>query len=209
MSSTVIVDYGMGNLRSVYNALDLLGAEVCISSQPEDILAADRLILPGVGAFGMAMNNLRQRGLIDPLGEKVMGQKVPFLAICLGMQLLAEEGLEHGRHKGLGWIQGQVIPFQKAGLGELRVPHVGWNEIQPKPHNPLFKGLGVAPEVYFVHSYHLITEDEDAVAATTHYGYPFAASLWRENIFATQFHPEKSQGLGLNMLRNFLAYSPK
>lgn len=196
-----IVDYGMGNLRSVYNALDLLGAEAKISSQADDILAADHLILPGVGAFGMAMANLHQRGLIAPLNEKVLKQKTPLLAICLGMQLLAEEGFEHGHHRGLGWLGGQVDQFD---VTDLRVPHVGWNDIQLKIDHPVFANLGTHLEFYFVHSYHFMTEDSSTVTATTHYGYEFPAVVHRENILGTQFHPEKSQALGLRLLQNFL-----
>lgn len=197
-----IVDYGMGNLRSVYNALSLLGADVCVSDKPEDVLAADRLILPGVGAFGRAMDNLRQRGLIDPLNEKVLLQKTPILAICLGMQLLAEDGYEHGHFEGLGWIRGTVRPFD---LTDLPVPHVGWNEITLHGSHKPFHGLASTNrEFYFVHSYHLTDADSEVVAATVDYGYEFVCAVHQENIFGTQFHPEKSQNNGLTILRNFM-----
>lgn len=199
-----VVDYGMGNLRSVYNALNLLGAEVCVSDKPEDILSADRLVLPGVGAFGRAMDNLRQRGLIGVLNEKVLYQKTPILAICLGMQLLAEEGYEHGHFEGLGWIRGTVRHFE---LNQLPVPHVGWNEITMQAERPLFKGLASSNrEFYFVHSYHLTTDDQSVIAATADYGYEFVCAVHHENIFGTQFHPEKSQNNGLTLLRNFMQW---
>lgn len=199
-----IVDYGMGNLRSVYNALDLLGAEVEITSDPKQVLGAERLILPGVGAFGLAMRNLRERGLVEALNEKVLNQKTPILAICLGMQLLAQSSNEHGQHQGLGWLSGHVQHFDVSD--NLRVPHVGWNDITPQNDPPLFKGLGTTKEFYFVHSYHFVTDDAAIVAATSHYGYDFVSAVHQDNIFGTQFHPEKSQDSGLRILRNFMAW---
>ena len=201
-----IVDYGMGNLRSVYNALDLLGAEAKISSNPADILAADRLILPGVGAFGLAMRNLRERGLIAPLNEKVVEQKTPLLAICLGMQLLAQCSTEHGTHDGLGWLPGTVHLFED--IAPLQVPHVGWNDIEVQDQPPLFQNLPSHRVFYFVHSYHYSTDDTSIVAATSEYGYEFVTAVYRDNIFGTQFHPEKSQDVGLRVLRNFMAWQP-
>jgi glutamine amidotransferase len=200
-----IVDYGMGNLRSVFNALTLLGQDVQITSDPDEILSAERLILPGVGAFGLAMHNLRERGLIDPLNEKVIAQQTPILAICLGMQLLAESSNEHGQHDGLGWIPGRVKLFE---LDDLKSPHVGWNDIAVQGDPPLFRGLGGNKEFYFVHSYHFETDETEVVAATTDYGYDFVAAVHRDNIFGTQFHPEKSQDNGLRVLRNFIAWQP-
>jgi glutamine amidotransferase len=198
-----VVDYGMGNLRSVRNALDLLGADVHITDQPQDILQAERLILPGVGAFGRAMENLRERGLIDPLNEKVLNQKTPVLAICLGMQLLAEKSYEHGEYEGLGWIPGSVHLFDN----DLPVPHVGWNEIMVQGEPPLFQGLAsVNREFYFVHSYHVETNAN--IAATAGYGSEFVAAVHKDNIFGTQFHPEKSQQNGLTVLRNFIQWEP-
>lgn len=199
-----VIDYGMGNLRSVYNAFTLLGADVCISDNPHDILAAERLILPGVGAFGRAMENLHQRGLVAPLNEKVINQQTPILAICLGMQLLAERSTEHGEHKGLGWIRGTVNHFEPMGRP---VPHVGWNEISLQSERPLFKGLAATNhEFYFVHSFHLTTDDESIVAAKADYGYEFVCAVHQDNIFGTQFHPEKSQHNGLAILRNFMTW---
>ena len=200
-----IIDYGMGNLRSVFNALTLLGEDAHITSDPDEVLRAERLILPGVGAFGLAMHNLRERGLIDPLNEKVIQQGTPILAICLGMQLLAESSSEHGDHAGLGWIPGRVRMFEMDGL---KVPHVGWNDITVQGDPPLFKGLGSNKEFYFVHSYHFETDEAQVIAATTDYGYDFVAAVHRDNIFGTQFHPEKSQDNGLRVLRNFIAWEP-
>lgn len=201
-----IIDYGMGNLRSVQKALETLGAEVCISGDPDAIHRAERLILPGVGAFGLAMQHLHQRGIAQALNETVIEQGKPLLAICLGMELLMEESFEHGRHQGLGWLAGYVQRFE---VGQLRVPHVGWNEIQVCGEAPLFKGLGPHKEFYFVHSYHVVANDPTQVAAMTPYGYEFASALYHQNIFATQFHPEKSQALGLQVLRNFMQWQPQ
>jgi len=202
-----VVDYGMGNLRSVYNALSLLGQDVCITSQPADILTAERLILSGVGAFGLAMLNLRQRGLIDPLNEKVLRQKTPLLAICLGMQLLADSSNEHGQHDGLGWVGGRVRNFE--GIAPLRVPHVGWNTLRIQQKSPLLEGISAQdPEFYFVHSFHFTEADPAHVVATAHYGYDFPCVVQKDNIFGTQFHPEKSQANGLQLLRNFLKWQP-
>jgi len=204
----IIVDYGMGNLRSVYNALGLLGAEAEITSDPARVLAAERLILPGVGAFGLAMHNLRERGLIQALNQKVLAERTPILAICLGMQLLAQDSNEHGMHAGLGWLPGRVRLFED--VGDLRVPHVGWNEIVVNDnHPPLFQNLGKDAEFYFVHSYFYSADDPQTVAATTHYGHDFVAAVWRDNIFGTQFHPEKSQTSGLRVLMNFMQWQPE
>jgi glutamine amidotransferase len=199
-----IVDYGMGNVRSVYNALDLLGAEVTISSDPAEVARAERLILPGVGAFGLAMQYLRESGLQDALNESVLERGTPILAICLGMQLLAQDSHEHGQHAGLGWLPGQVRHFD--AIGDLRVPHVGWNAITPQEDGALFRNLGPKREFYFVHSYYFTTQDPAIIAATTTYGHEFVSAVQRGNIFGTQFHPEKSQDAGLRVLRNFMAW---
>jgi len=201
-----IVDYGMGNLRSVNNALDLLGADVEITSEPEKILAAERLILPGVGAFGLAMQHLRERGLVEALNQKVLNERTPILAICLGMQLLGQSSNEHGQHNGLGWLPGRVQLFE---LTDLRVPHVGWNNITLHGKPPLFNTLADQSEMYFVHSYHYMLDpddDQSVIAATTDYGYEFVAAVHRDNIFGTQFHPEKSQAAGLKILQNFMMW---
>lgn len=198
-----IIDYGMGNLKSVYNALDLLGADVILSSKPEELQRADKLILPGVGAFGDGISNLRKMGLADFMNAEVLENKKPILGICLGMQLLAKEGFERGRHEGLGWIDASVRKFELADKG-LKVPHVGWNEVTFVGENPIFKGIKSGNCFYFVHSYHMACNENADVAATCEYGYAFTASVRKGNIFGTQFHPEKSQEAGLKILENYI-----
>jgi glutamine amidotransferase len=198
----------MGNVRSVQNALESLGLESMVTSDPHVLETADRLILPGVGAFGDAMSNLRSRALIDVLSREVIGAKKPFLGICLGMQLLARSSSEHGAHEGLGWFDAEVVRFKSQGDG-FKVPHMGWNEITPRHAHPLLNGLRKGQFVfYFVHSFHIVCSDEGDIAASCDYGYPFAAAIGRDNIFATQFHPEKSQDNGLQILRNFAEWQP-
>ncbi len=200
----VIVDYGMGNLFSVKNALESLGVEVVISRNPEDLKRSDRIILPGVGAFPDGMKNLKESGIIPALEEEVLRKKKPFLGICLGMQLLGSVGEEYKETAGLGWLPGRVRRFQ-TDKKQFCIPHVGWNEVAAKD-NHLFKGLP-NPIFYFVHSYHLVPEDLSAVIATCDYGEIFAAAVQKENIFGVQFHPEKSQKDGLKVLENFLNYN--
>lgn len=203
----VVVDYGMGNIRSVSKAFEACGADVTVSSRPEDLAKAERIVLPGVGAFGDSMANLKKRGLIDPLREEVLGRKKPYFGICLGMQILAERGEEKGDHKGLGWLQGSTVMFQLADP-QLKVPHIGWNDIRIVKDGPLWKGLGRKLDFYFVHSFHFATADASDVAAVCNYGIDFTAAVLHENIFATQFHPEKSQESGLQIIRNFLNWRP-
>lgn len=201
-----IVDYGMGNVRSVERALVSLGAEVEVTRDPTAIEAADRLVLPGVGAFGVAMQRLHEFGLVEPLNRRVVTEGVPFLGVCLGMQLICRESEEHGNHTGLGWVDAAVRRFDVEGAG-LRIPHVGWNDVTPAAH----AGLASQPGVfYFVHSLVVVPDagHEDIVTATCAYGRPFPAVLERGNIAATQFHPEKSQTDGLALLRRFLAWQP-
>jgi glutamine amidotransferase len=198
-----IIDYGMGNKHSVYNALKYIGAEALISKDPREIRKAERLILPGVGAFGAAMENLRQFGLIDILNEEVMVKGKPFLGICLGMQLLAATGTEKGLFKGLGWIAGEVQKLHPPGTG-FKLPHVGWNDIELVRDTALFKGLKKEKAFYFVHSYAIRLEDKNDLIATGNYGVDFTAAVVKDNIFATQFHPEKSQKNGLTILENFV-----
>jgi glutamine amidotransferase len=198
-----IVDYGMGNVRSVERAFKAVGAPAQITDDPEQISAADSLVLPGVGAFGRAMARLRESGLDTLLSERVLRDKVPFLGICLGMQLICAESHEHGHHEGLGWLDATVERLDP-GTSRLRVPHIGWNDTLPVGDNPLIPESAV---FYFVHSYRVAATD-DATAATCAYGEPFAAALARDNIWATQFHPEKSQDAGLAILRRFSALTP-
>jgi glutamine amidotransferase len=199
----VIVDYGMGNLRSVLNALEALGAQAQISSDPAALTAAERIVLPGVGAFGEAMHRLRERGLVEALTREV-GQGKPILGLCLGMQLLAERGLEHGEHAGLGWIAGEVRRLEPPDPA-LRVPHIGWNEVTTRPPSRLLAGIPDGSTFYFVHSYHLLPRDQTCVTGTCDYGGPLVAVVEQGHVMGTQFHPEKSQKAGLQLLRNFLA----
>lgn len=194
-----IVDYGMGNLRSVQKAVEYLGGEAAITRDPGIIADADQLILPGVGAFGDAMDNLRTFDLIDPIQRYVETGKL-FLGICLGMQLIFTESEEHGSHLGLGLVPGRVVRFDIPR--EYKVPHMGWNRLSCGDH-PLWEGIGADPYVYFVHSYHAERGMESAIA-TTEYGYDFPAAVALRNVVGTQFHPEKSGDVGLKILKNFM-----
>ena len=200
-----IVDYGMGNLQSVSNALAHLGASPCVSNRREDLERADRIVLPGVGAFGVGIQNLRSSGVVEVLREQVLERRKPFIGLCLGMQLLASRGLEHGEHEGLGWIAGTVdrMPTE-TGNGHLRLPHMGWNEVRPVRPSRLLDGFETAPCFYFVHSYRFRPDSADVVTGVSEYGGEFVATVERDNIFATQFHPEKSHRDGLTLLGNFL-----
>ena len=198
-----IIDFGMGNLQSVRNALERLGCEVKISSDPAALPAADALILPGVGAFGEAMNNLQQRKLIEPLRSAVLDEGKPLLGICLGMQLLADGSEERGNYRGLSLISGQVreIPV----FGGLRLPHIGWNGVSVRKRDPLFRDIRDGGAFYFVHSYHF-ESDPAYVAGVTDYGTEITAAVQKERILGVQFHPERSQRKGLRLLRNFLDF---
>jgi glutamine amidotransferase len=199
-----VVDYGMGNVRSVERALHALRAEAVITRDPEVLRAAERIVLPGVGAFGVAMERLRALGLVAVLDELVLERRVPALGVCLGMQLVCTESFEHGEHEGLGWIPASVRRLQP-GEQNLRVPHIGWNDVTARPGASLFEGGGV---YYFVHSFYVDPEDDADVAATCRYGVEFAAALEHENVVATQFHPEKSQRDGLALLERFISWQP-
>lgn len=201
----VVVDYGICNVRSVVKALELVGATVRVSSAPRDLEEAERIVLPGVGAFEHGMTNLAARGLIDPLADQVLGKGKPFLGICLGMQLLARTSHEFGVHEGLGWLPATVKAFALEEKG-LKVPHIGWTEVSLDRAGPLFAGVSKTPSFYFVHSYHMVCDTSDLVAASAEYGVRFTAAVQRDNIFATQFHPEKSQDDGLRLLENFLQW---
>jgi len=200
----VIVDYGMGNLTSVANALRFLGGAPLVSDDPARVREADAIILPGVGAFAQAMENLERRGLVPALSEQVRERGRPFLGICLGMQLLAESSTEMGPHRGLGWIRAHAVELQRDE--RLPVPHVGWNDVRAVASTPLFTHLPAATNFYFDHSYQLVCDDARDVAAVCAYGADLVAAVHRDNIFAVQFHPEKSQIKGLELLRNFLNY---
>lgn len=204
-SLVVVIDYNMGNVRSVWKAFEYLGAKVIVSNSLEDIKKADRLVLPGVGAFGEGMENLKKLGIIEALEEEVIKNNKPFLGICLGMQLLAKDSEEFGFHKGLGWIDGSVKKLEPGS--NFKIPHVGWNEIKIIDEAcPIFSGITQKSAFYFVHSFHFIPERKENIKAVCDYGQEFVAAIQKENIFATQFHPEKSQMPGLKILENFLAW---
>ncbi|RKP49796.1 imidazole glycerol phosphate synthase subunit HisH [Cohnella endophytica] len=193
-----IIDYGMGNLHSVSKAVERLGCEVVVTSDPAMIAAADGAILPGVGAFGDAMANLRDTGLIDVVKQYAASGK-PLLGICLGMQLLFTESEEHGVHQGLDLLPGRVVRFQ----GDYKVPHMGWNELTFKQESPLFEGVEPG-HVYFVHSYHVLPEQSSDLLAVTDYHQPVTAIVGRGSVYGMQFHPEKSSALGMALLRRFV-----
>ncbi|NIQ95412.1 MAG: imidazole glycerol phosphate synthase subunit HisH [Desulfuromonadales bacterium] len=205
MSNIVIIDYGMGNLRSVQKGFEKLGFSATVTEDPAVAGSADKLVLPGVGAFRDCMANLREGGFVDPILRHVESGR-PFLGICLGLQLLFTESQEFGRHEGLGIIPGKVVRFpEKMRQGDevLKVPHMGWNQIAIRKNAPIYKGIEEGSSVYFVHSYYVVPDDPAVVATETDYGVTFCSSIWRDNVMATQFHPEKSQVVGLQMLKNF------
>ena len=193
-----IVDYGVGNLRSVQKALERVGAEAVVSGDPGTLDAARGVVLPGVGAFGDGMAHLRARELVQPVLRQVEAGK-PLLGICLGMQLLFEESEEMGQHTGLGLLPGRVVRFPE---GDLKVPHIGWNQLQVRD-DPLLAGIGDGSYAYFVHSYYVAPAQGQDVLATTEYGIQFAAVVGRARVWGAQFHPEKSQEVGLRLLQNF------
>ncbi|HEY2892611.1 MAG TPA: imidazole glycerol phosphate synthase subunit HisH [Pirellulales bacterium] len=195
-----IIDYQMGNLRSVQKGFEKVGHASTITADPEVLARADKIVLPGVGAFGDAMAEIRRRELVAPIREAVEQGK-PFLGICLGLQLLFEAGYEGGTHEGLGILPGKVVRFELPG--GFKVPHMGWNNLAVRRPVPLLAGLDGDTFCYFVHSYYVVPRDRDVIAAETDYGGPFCSMIWRDNLCATQFHPEKSQRVGLQMLKNF------
>lgn len=212
-----VIDYGAGNVRSAARALEYvierskLNLKVELTSCPDKIAAANRIVLPGQGAFGQCMKALSNiDGMIDALEESVLRNKTPFLGICVGMQLLADISLEHGKHKGLGWISGQVVPMKP--LLNLKVPHMGWNEVNTTSEgmkHPLFQGIDTHEHFYFVHSFIMECEDETHTLARCEYGQSFTCAVGRENIAGVQFHPEKSQNAGLDLLDNFIKWRPQ
>ena len=198
-----IVDYQMGNLRSVQKALEHVGAEATITNDPNQIAEARKVILPGVGAFGDAMRELKSRNLPASIVDSIQSGK-PFLGICLGLQLLFETGFEGERHQGLGVIAGEVVRFPN--IVDRKVPHMGWNQVRVEQRDcKLLNGISKDAYFYFVHSYYVQPADASAVWLSCDYGQQFCASIWRDNLFATQFHPEKSQRDGLKLLENFAA----
>ncbi|WP_461829380.1 imidazole glycerol phosphate synthase subunit HisH [Aquifex sp.] len=196
---TVVIDYGMGNLRSVSKALEFVGfEEVVVSGERRHVEDTDVLVLPGVGAFGDAMENLRNLGLVEPIRKHVEKGK-PFLGICLGLQLLFEKSYEHGEHEGLGILRGEV----KLLPPTVRIPHIGWNQLWFKKRGVITEGLKDGDYFYFVHSYRVVPKEEGIILSTTDYGEDFVSSVWVDNLLAVQFHPEKSQKKGLKLLENF------
>jgi glutamine amidotransferase len=235
MASVALIDYGSGNLRSAEKALARAAREagtaqdIVVTGDPAMVAVAERIVLPGVGAFGDCMDGLRAiPGMIAALEGSVLARGVPFLGICVGMQLLASVGHEFGEHRGLGWIDGEVVRLQpspsplvgeggrpsgsedgrKGGEVALKVPHMGWNELEILRPHPLLEGLGAHPHAYFVHSYAFHAAHRENVFATTDYGGEVVAMIGRGNIAGTQFHPEKSQAVGLALLKNFLTWRP-
>jgi glutamine amidotransferase len=201
-----IIDYGMGNLRSVQKAFEKLGYKAKVTDNTDDLNNAEKIVLPGVGAFKDAKNGLEQRGLIEPILKGIRSGK-PFLGICLGLQLLFTKSMENGEHDGLNLIPGTVVRFSRTDkdvcTATIKIPHMGWNQILLKKDIPILKGIPSDTYMYFVHSYYVCPEEETDIATETDYGTRFTSMVWRENIFATQFHPEKSQKHGLTILKNF------
>ena len=196
----VIIDYGMGNLRSVQKGFEKTGHAATVSSDPADVASAAKVVLPGVGAFEDAAAELRRRGLVEPVLEAI-GSGKPFLGICLGLQLLFDTSYENGEHAGFGVLAGQVVRFQLPA--QYSVPHMGWNQLSIRRRPPILEGIEDGTHFYFVHSYYVVPRDPDVIAVESDYGGPFCSMVWRDNLFATQFHPEKSQTDGLRILKNF------
>ena len=203
----VVIDYDMGNLKSMSNALKALGIAHEVSGDPAVVSNAAAIILPGVGAFGDGMKALERRGLVDVLRKKVIDDRVPYLGVCLGMQFLAHRSYEHGEHHGLGWIAASVNRIVPSDAS-LKVPHMGWNGLRVVvPDSPLMRDVIDETAVYFLHGYHFVPDSGDCVVAMTNHGGDIVAAVQREHIFGVQFHPEKSQGAGLAILKNFADYA--
>ena len=203
-SKTVIIDYKMGNLRSVQKAFEKVGSKAVITNDYKIIQDADKIVLPGVGSFKDGMKHLGELGLINVLNEEVLEKKKPFLGICLGMQLIAKKSYENAETDGLGWVDAEVVKFNFDGLrSSFKIPHVGWNNVKFQNTNILLNDIPDNSDFYFVHSYHFKTQ-ENVVTSSTDYGFNFTSSLNKENIYAFQFHPEKSQTVGLKIIENFV-----
>ena len=199
----VIIDYQVGNLSSIANMLKKVGQKSIISGDINEIKSADKLILPGVGSFDYGMNKLNESGITEVLNEKALNDKIPFLGICLGAQLLTQSS-EEGVLAGLGWFKAKTIKFDFSNLQtKLKIPHMGWTEVQAPRPCPLMENL-VDSRFYFVHSFHFTTPDESEIMLQSEFGYPFVSALWKENIYAVQFHPEKSHKFGMQLMRNFI-----
>lgn len=205
LSMIAIIDFGMGNLGSIQNMLARMNYEAEITSDLDRICAADKLILPGVGSFDKAMNNLKNLGFIPTLNELVLKKKIPILGICLGMQLLSMRS-EEGVLQGLGWIDAETIRFQFDELVNLRIPHMGWNKVRIEQDSQLFQDMYEDARFYFVHSYHVQLTDRSNILATTEYGISFPSAVKKANIYGVQFHPEKSHKFGMNLLKNYAEF---
>ncbi len=195
-----IIDYGMGNLRSVQKAFEKVGHPAIVTNDPAVVAKAEKIVLPGVGAFEDAIAELRNRNLIRPVLAAIDSGK-PFLGICLGLQLLFDVSYENGRHEGLGVLRGEVVRFDLPQ--GYSVPHMGWNQVDFQRRPPVLEGMAAGTYFYFVHSYYVVPQEANVVATTTNYGSPFCSMIWRDNLFASQFHPEKSQSEGLKFFKNF------
>lgn len=204
MKSVGIIDYDVGNLDSIARAIEECGGRPVLARQGNELAGVAAIILPGVGAFSHGMRNLRERGFEDALHDHVVDHQIPVLGVCLGMQLLATSGAEGGAERGLGWIQGEVVRLEPTDSAE-RVPHIGWNEVYPDGPSPLFRSIDPGGDFYFVHSYHLACLDDTEVAARTPAFGGFASAVSKEHVMGVQFHPEKSQRVGFQLIKNFLA----
>lgn len=198
----VVVDYGAGNLRSIVNKIERIGAKTIVTSKTSIIAKADKIILPGVGHFATGMENLKRSNLIPILNKKILKEKTPILGICLGLQFFSLWS-EEGNVKGLGWIKAKTKKFNFPN-NNLKIPHMGWNTLKIERKSPLFNSIQRDARFYFVHSYHVCCQDSRDILATTHYGYDFVSAIQRENIYGTQFHPEKSHQAGMQIIRNFM-----
>ena len=212
MQQTVIVDYNSGNLHSAHKAFFKLGeklanSEIRLTSDPDIVARADRIVLPGVGSFRDCRFALAERGLDEAITSAVNGRGIPFFGICVGMQLMASIGYEHGRTEGFNWVPGEVKPLKRQ-YKEMKIPHMGWNELNDISEHPIFSGVEEGTDVYFVHSYQLETENDSHCIAATDYGGCITAAVGVENRVGLQFHPEKSQSAGLQIIANFLAWKP-
>lgn len=204
--SVLIIDYGMGNLGSVKRAFEECGANAFLSTDPKELSEASHIVLPGVGAFSDGMKHLNENGWVAPLKKTLLEDKIPLLGICLGMQLLAETGTEGGETKGLGLIEGEILKLEPTHPDE-RIPHIGWNEVTPKNNHTIFQDIQPRTDFYFVHSFHFKTKNPENIIATTPYCNEFVSAVRKDNIFGTQFHPEKSSKPGFQLIKNFLNYA--
>ncbi|MBG0789050.1 MAG: imidazole glycerol phosphate synthase subunit HisH [Desulfovibrionaceae bacterium] len=202
MLTVGVVDYGVGNIGSLSRALSVCGAKPLVTDREVDFKIVDACVLPGVGAFKDAMDLLRARNLDKILEDQILAHDIPILGVCLGMQLLASKGMEHGEHDGLNWVPGSVVPL--VPKNRERIPHVGWNNVEYDAPNPLLADIPPGEDFYFVHSYHFVAENPNHVAATTPYCGDFTSVINNGSIYGTQFHPEKSQAIGLKLLKNFI-----